>query len=70
MLSFKIARDEKNDREVIEIWDEDVFVASIYMHDENINIVSKYLSNVFINKSFPKVVSLMFNHKEDLRIGG
>jgi len=69
MLSFKIEKDKKNNRDVIEVWDGDTFVACIYFHEENIIIVSKFLDDVLINRNYLPALIVIFNHRRIMGYG-
>jgi hypothetical protein len=60
MLRFKLEKELKEDRMVVEVWDDDDFIACIYPHEGFLAIVSKYLKNVHIEEGTPPAVVVSF----------
>lgn len=60
----------KEGKEMIEVWDDDTFIAGIYPHDGFITIVSKYLSNTMIDRKYPPALIVKFSKDIQLGIGG
>jgi len=61
MLQFRLSKEIDGDRQVIEVWQDDLFVASIYTHEKSINIISKYIKNATRSKRFPDSVIIEFH---------
>jgi len=60
MLQFKFGKEILGKRQVVEVWDGNVFVASIYPHEKSITVVSKFLKKVVVNEKFPPEAIINF----------
>lgn len=60
MLKFKFGKEIFGKRQVVEVWDGDVFVASLYPHEKGITVVSKFLKSVSVDKKFPPKAEIEF----------
>ena len=60
LLEFKMSREIRGNRHVVEVWRNGLFVASIYPHEGKITVVSKYLGNVKRHGGFPPVAEITF----------
>lgn len=59
-MQFKRTKEINGKRDVIEVWDGKLFVASIYPHENSITVVSKYLKKVGVDEKYPPVVIVEF----------
>jgi hypothetical protein len=69
MLRFKLEKERKGDRMVVEVWDDDDFIACIYPHEGFLSIVSKYLRNAFVDEGNPPAVVVLFVGKSESGYG-
>jgi len=46
---------------MVEVWQDGVFIASIYPHEDGLRIVSKYLDGVEHDAAFPPSVVIRFS---------
>jgi len=60
MLEFKFAKEVLGKRQIIEVWDGHVFVASIYPHEKSITVVSKFLKKVVVDEKYPPEAKIDF----------
>jgi|YelNatPaOPRAMG01_1025707.scaffolds.fasta_scaffold02506_26 hypothetical protein len=61
MLKFKIEKEVGGERQVVEVWDGDLLVASIYPHEKSIGVVSKFLRNVVVDDDYPPKATIEFD---------
>lgn len=52
-------------RKMVEVWDNGVFIAGIYPHENHIAIVSKYLDEAFTDSGYPPTLMIMFKRHTD-----
>lgn len=60
MLRFKLGKEVMGMRQVIEVWDGNAFVASIYPHEKCITVVSKFLKKVVVDEKYPPEAKIEF----------
>ena len=57
MIRLEIKRHRLTGGQMIDVFDDDVFVASVYPHEDGIRVVSKYLGTVTrLDENPPSVV--------------
>ena len=64
MLEFRLSKEIRGNRPVVEVWNGDDFIASIYPHESYIVMVSKWLNKVEVNEKCPKNVLIEFKVKK------
>jgi len=67
MLTFKMSKEIKGNRQVIEVRRDGLLVATIYPHDKSVTIVSKYLKDVNRIDKYPPLAEVTFNLSERQR---
>lgn len=60
MMRFKLAKEIRGDRTVVEVWKNRVLIATIYPHEDSVAVVSKYFEEVETDKAFPPKVTVKF----------
>jgi hypothetical protein len=60
MMKFKFGKEVLGERQVVEVWKDDVFVASIYPHEKSITVVSKFLKKVVVDEKYPPEANIEF----------
>lgn len=60
MISFRLARTEA-DEPVVEVFRDDVFLATIYGHQEGIRVISKYYDGIQGEPGWPPSVVIKFS---------
>ncbi len=46
-----------------EIWDGDTFVAGIYLHDDGVRVVSKYMDGVKVDNGYPPAATVILSER-------
>lgn len=59
-MQFRLAKELKGDRTVVEVWKGDIMVATIYPHEDSVAVVSKYFKEVETDKKYPPKVTVKF----------
>jgi hypothetical protein len=60
LMQFRITREIKGDRPVVEVHKGNVMVATIYPHDDSVAVVSKYFKKVETDKEYPPKITVKF----------
>ena len=60
MIWFKLDKVKGEDRMMVEVWNDDIFIAGIYPHEGEICVVSRYLADVRIDEKYPRSVIIRF----------
>ena len=63
MIEFKLSTHSITGKPMVEVWRDDTFVASIYEHEEGIQLVSKYFDGVEHNPDYPPSVVIKLEKK-------
>ena len=56
MVKFRLSTHTATDQPMVEVWRDDTFVASIYVHEEGVRLVSKYFDGVVYDRGYPSAV--------------
>ncbi|MBA7538226.1 hypothetical protein ES705_30500 [subsurface metagenome] len=60
-MEFRTKTDTTTGKPMVEVWLEGEFIASIYVHEDGIRIVSKYLDGVEHEAGMPPSVVIKFS---------
>ena len=55
-----MSKEVKGKRQVVEVWQDGLFVASIYPHEKSVSVVSKYLKDVEKHSEYPPLAEVTF----------
>ena len=60
-MEFRISANALTGRPMVEVWKDDKFIASIYAHEDGMQIVSKYLDGVEHEAGTPPSMVIKFS---------
>ncbi len=60
-MEFRIATHTVTGKPMVEVWREGEFIASIYVHEDGLRIVSKYLDGVEHEADVPPSIVIKFS---------
>jgi len=60
-MEFRIEKDTVTGKPMVEVWQDDKFIAAIYTHEDGMQIVSKYLDGVEHEVDMPPSVVIKFS---------
>lgn len=60
-MEFRVATHMETGKPMVEAWKDGKFVAGIYVHEDGLRIVSKYLDGVEHEPVFPPAVVIKFS---------
>ncbi|MBA7670696.1 hypothetical protein ES703_78842 [subsurface metagenome] len=55
-MEFRLAKSQLTGKDMVEVWRDGKFVASIYEHEDGMHVVSKYLDGVKHEPIYPPSV--------------
>jgi len=61
MLQFRLSKEIEGNRQVIEVWEGDLFIASIYPHEKKITVISKYFKCAQVYEGTPPILDIFFH---------
>ena len=56
MIEFRLSTHSITCEPMVEVWRDNIFIASIYGHEEGMRVVSKYLDGVTYDSSSPPAI--------------
>lgn len=63
MIKFRLSTHTLTSKPMVEVWRDDIFVASIYGHEEGVRLVSKYFDGVEVEHDYPPGVILKLSEQ-------